>query len=211
MDKIQAPQGTEEWLKQRLGKITASRFGDVLTQPRTKKDKEAGVMSKTARAYMLELIAEVLTGETRQLEGVALDWGTAHEPEARDEYELYCFAEVEEVGFINFPDMDRVGGSPDGFVGNDGLIEIKCPYNPVNHVRYLLGEPIPKQYIAQMQGNLMITNRQWCDFVSYDPRMSSRAALHVRRIHRDEMYISQLRSAITRFLIEFDKSLGSIY
>lgn len=199
-------QGSQEWFDARLGKVTASRFNDLLTKPRSKKDQEAGNLSKTANSYLLELISELLTGEGKSFSNEALEWGTENEPLAREEYELSTFNEVSEVGFIDHPTIANVGGSPDGLVGDGGMIEIKCPYNSNNHVKYLIGDaPISKAYYAQMQGNLWINGREWCDFVSFDPRIKGKNKIYIRRIERDEQFIPGLEMSILSFIEKLER------
>lgn len=195
-------QGSEEWHEARLGMVTASRFGDILTLPRSKKDQEAGKLSTTAQSYMIEKLTEIMTGEARQLVGVALEWGTVNEPLARERYELDTLQLVTEVGLVE-KEIGKytIGGSPDGLVGEDGIIEIKCPYNTSNHVETLLGKPISKGYFAQIQGNLYVTGRQWCDYISYDPRiLKEQSQIVITRVQRDEDYIQNLEHRLLQFL-----------
>ena len=202
-------QRSVEWFQARLGKITGSRFGDVLTEPRSKKDKELGVLSKTAESYMLELITEKLVGEPRKLSGEALDWGTNTEPEAIEYYEMTTFNEVEAVGFVEI--NEDVGGSPDGLVETDGMIEVKCPFTSANHVKYFLGASIPKGYYAQIQGNLWVTDRKWCDFISYDPRIKDpKKRMFILRVERDEDFIKNLESKIASFIVQLNSKLEKL-
>lgn len=203
-------QHTDEWYEARLGKVTASRFGDVLCLPRSKKDQEEGKLSKTADAYMMELITETLTGEARKLDRLALEWGTEHETEARELFELENLTEVQEAGFEMIHDL--IGGSPDGYIGDKGIVEIKCPYNSGNHVNYLYGKPLSRNYIAQIQGNLWITNREFCFFISYDPRMKDdKHKLHVRTILRDINFIDkELEPTIERFITIYKRKLKKL-
>ena len=190
-------QGSQGWFDARIGKLTASRFGGLLTRPRSKKDKEAGLVSKTTETYLREKVTEVLTGETRQLSSEALTWGSETENDAREFYELNKLVEVEQVGFISWKENLMVGGSPDGLVGLDGIIEIKCPYDSNNHTVYLYNKEIPKAYYAQIQGNLFITDRKWCDFIVYNPRViDDKYKMIVIRIERDEEFIKKLKEVI---------------
>ena len=201
-------QGSNEWFEKRLGKATSSRFGDIMTLPRGKKDREDGVLSKTARTYMIELLTEKLTGETRQLESTAMEWGTENEPLARNAYELETITEVKEVGFIELDEgklKGRVGASTDGLIGDSGILEIKCPWNSIKHTEYLLGGDIPKSYIAQMQGALWITGRKYCDFVSYNTRVKEQAKqIYIKRIERNEEYIKTLEERLLNFIKQLD-------
>lgn len=193
-------QRTEEWRRARLGRFTASRFSDLLTEAKSKSDREAGNLSKTSESYVLGCIGEILTElPADEIETVAMKWGTEHEDEARMAYCLRANVDVEQVGFVEHPELEYVGCSPDGLVGTDGLIEIKCPFTSREHVRTLVSREIPEQYVAQVHGQLWVTGRKWCDFVSYDPRVIfDGAELAIVRVERDEAFICGLRSSCER-------------
>jgi len=200
-------QGTEAWFEQRLGKITASRFGCLLAQPKSKIEKEAGMISKTARTYLIQKVSEVLTGTGKELKTEALTWGSETEDEARRFYELENMVEVKQVGFIPWEKNPIVGGSPDGLVGDDGMVEFKCP-DSETYTKYLFDEPIPKEYKIQMLGNLMITDRKWCDFVMYDPRIKNeKLRMVTTRYVRSAVEIDTLESAIERTLKVYEAML----
>jgi hypothetical protein len=127
-----------------------------------------------------------------------MQWGTEQEPAARAAYERVTGTSVEETGFVAH-DTLLAGCSPDGLVDWDGLIEIKCPYNSANHIETLL-RGMPDEHIPQVQGQMWITGRQWCDFVSFDPRMPEPLQLHIQRINRDPGFIADLEARITIFL-----------
>jgi putative phage-type endonuclease len=188
-------QGTPEWHARRAGKVTASRFADVLS---TVKVGEAAGRIK----YRWELVAERLTGEpVPQYTNKAMERGTALEPEARMAYEAQTGNVVTEVEFIDHPDVPLVGCSPDGLIDADGGLEIKCPENPVIHVQTIHGG-MPTEHRAQVQGAMWVTGRAWWDFVSYDPRMPGKLQLYVERIKRDEAYIERLAAEVKRFNAE---------
>lgn len=190
-------QGSKDWLDIRLGKITASRFKDVLTSPKAKKD--ADKLSDTAYSYMLELIAEELTGKQKELYGAALEWGSEQEKHAREAYEFYSENKVDEVGFIEH-ECGIVGVSPDGLIGEDGGVEIKCPYDTKNHLRTVLSCEVPKEHIPQIQGCMWVSKRKWWDFISYDPRIEDQnIALFVKRVYRDEEYIQNMEEKVLKF------------
>ena len=196
-------QGTLEWKQARLGMITASRFADVMTQPRSKRDKEAGKLSGTAENYLYELVGEYFTRIPVELPSFkALQWGKDHEDEARLCYEAFRGVSVEQVGFVSIPGM-RIGCSPDGLVGDDGGIELKCPYTTREHMRTTYTNLVPPEYEWQVQGNMLVTGRQWWDYVSFDPRFTDEdsidMALHVIRVERDEDRIWKLRKALYSF------------
>lgn len=197
-------QGSQAWIEARLGKITASRFNDILTQPKTKAAREAGEMSQTAHSYMLELIAEILTGlDQGPRPNWAMQWGTDNEPAAREVYENRTGDQVDECGFIIHPEEPMVGCSPDGLVGDEGGLEIKCPFNTRIHLGYVLADTLPADYIAQVHGALWITGRRWWDFVSYDPRIPDlNLALWRTRVYRPDTIIvkgQKLDVAVLRF------------
>jgi len=200
MQILDVAQGSPEWHEVRLGLVTASRFKDVLTQPRAKKDQEAGKLSEVAMSYLCELVAETLTGEHRSASAASLDWGHENEPLARLEYELTQGADVTETGIV-IHDNGLVGASSDGFVGTDGAIEIKCPYNPAIHLKTVLSREMPKEHIPQVQGNIWLAEREWCDFISFDPRMpqGSKARLFIVRVFRDDEYIKKLSERVLDF------------
>ena len=192
-------QGSAEWLEARRGKITASRFADVMIEPRAKKDKEAGKLSDSAESYLCELLWETFTGQHYEVRPtVAMRWGTEHESVAREVYELTRGVEVEAVGFQTVEGTD-IGCSPDGLVGRGG-IEIKCPYGPVEHIRAWRRNEVPKQYRWQVVGTMLVCGLEWMDFVSFDPRMRlTKNAIHVIRVERDEAEIGELWAKLRRF------------
>jgi len=187
-------QGTDEWKELRLGKVTASKLADVMSKGR------GGAPSKTRHAYMMQLIAEKLTGDPQDnFTNQYMEWGNECEPQARAMYEFETGNEVEEVAFIDCE--NGFGVSPDGLIGYDGLIEIKCPKTTTQIERYLKGE-FPSTYRAQVQGQLLASERQWCDFVSFDPRITGPAQYFCVRVWRDEDYIKALQAGIENFLTE---------
>lgn len=199
----------------RTGRITASRFHDVMVAPRSKAARAAGELSTSARTYMLELLSETLTGESRDYSGdggtAATLWGNRFEPYARNVYSEVMNQDVTDPGFVTHHSLGRVGCTPDGFVGQVGGLEIKCPYNAENHLRVLIDRAVPKQYVAQVQGSLWVTSREWWDFVSYDPRCERvEQALCVVRVVRDEPYIAELERACVRLLDALDEQLECV-
>jgi predicted phage-related endonuclease len=149
--------------------------------------------------YLTELVVERLTGQrVQKFATAAMQWGEDCEPAARAAYERTTGISVEETGFVAH-DTLLAGCSPDGLVDWDGLIEIKCPYNSAVHIETLL-QGMPADHIPQVQGQMWITGRQWCDFVSYDPRMPEPLQLHVQRIQRDPGFIADLEAKVTSFL-----------
>lgn len=192
---IDVIQGTPEWHAIRLGKVTASRIADVCS--RTKTGWGAG-----RKNYMAELVAERLTGSrTEGFTNAAMQWGTETEPEARSAYQFQINCRVGQIGFVPHPSIAETGASPDGLVRDDGLVEIKCP-NTATHLETLLGAELPQKYFYQIQWQLACTGRQWCDFVSFDPRLPESMRLHVERVKREDAVIASLEKDVTEFLNE---------
>ena len=195
-------QGSQEWLEMRLGKVTASRMKDVLTNGR------GGNPSKTAESYMIELIAERLTGESKPFfENDAMRWGTETEPQARAMYELESGNDVEEVAFIVKDEF--IGVSPDGLIGSAGMLEIKCPTTSTQVRRALSGE-YHNDYIAQIQAQLWVAEREWCDFVSFDPRLDCGASFLIERVNRDHLFISIMEEKTAVFIENMKIALSKI-
>lgn len=188
-------QGTDEWHQARLGKVTASRVADVVA-----KTKSGWAASRAN--YEAQLIAERLTGHpTENFTNAAMEWGTATEAEARAAYSFLTDRDVEEVGFVTHPTIAESGASPDGMVGEEGMVEIKCP-NTATHINTLLTGKIDGKYQTQMQWQMACTGRFWCDFVSYDPRMPERHRLFIQRVDRDQERIEELQEAVIQFLAD---------
>lgn len=196
-------QGSDEWKRLRLGKVTASRVADVVA--RTKTGYGAGRAN-----YMAQLIAERLTNVVAEsYTNAAMQHGTETEPEARAAYEFYQGVAVKEVAFVPHPTIDQAGCSPDGLVGDDGLVEIKCP-NTATHLDTLLGQAVPAKYETQMQFQMACTGRQFCDFVSFDPRMPENMRLFIKRLPRDDKRIAELEKEIAGFLLEMAVKLSEL-
>jgi putative phage-type endonuclease len=188
-------QGSDEWKQLRLGKVTASRVADMVA--RTK----SGYGASRAN-YAAQLIAERLTGVVAEsFTNAAMQHGTDTEPEARNAYCFYSGCSVQEVAFVPHPTIADAGCSPDGLVGDDGMVEIKCP-NTATHLDTLLGQSTPAKYIDQMQFQMSCCGRKWADFVSYDPRLPENMRLFVRRVSRDDNRIAELESEAALFLKE---------
>ena len=187
-------QRTPEWFAKRLGLVTASRIADVMAKTKTG-------ASASRSGYMAQLITERLTGApTEGYQSAAMEWGTEQEPVARAAYEAREGVLVDEVDFVRHP-MLEAGASPDGLVGEDGCIEIKCP-NTSTMLEYIETRSIPRKYLLQMQWQLACTGRNWCDFVAFDPRLPEHLRLLVIRVPRDEAVISEIAGEVGRFLNE---------
>ncbi len=196
-------QRSDEWVKIRLGKVTASRIADVTAKTKTG-------WSASRANYMAELLSERLTGEPRDtFTNAAMQWGTDMEPQARRVYEFMEGVEVQEVGFVPHPTIGMSGASPDGLVGDLGLVEIKCP-NTATHIETLLGAPIDAKYLKQMQWQMACTRREWCDFVSFDPRLPERMQIHIQRVNVDPSFIREMEKEVSEFLAELDAKEAAI-
>lgn len=196
---LDCEQGSPEWDEARRGVPSASRFKDIMTQPQSKKAKEAGVMSDTAQSYMCELLAELLTGDTRHISARALEWGNTEEPKALAEYSFACQEEIQPIGFI-LRDDRLVGCSPDSLVGTNGGLEIKSPENPAIHIKTLLLNEMPKEHIPQVQGGMWLAEREWWDFVSFRNDLPPGCNICIKRIYRDEDYIRDMASKVNNFI-----------
>ena len=196
-------QGSEAWKQIRLGKVTASRVADVVA--RTK----SGWGASRAN-YEAQLLCERLTGDIPDsYTNAAMQWGTEKEPDARSAYEFRTDKTVELVGFVEHPTIAMSGASPDGLVGADGLLEIKCPQS-ATHIETLLGRSVPGKYITQIQWQLACTGRQWCDYVSFDPRMPESMSLFIARVDRDQSMIADLEKQVREFLTELDRKVSDL-
>ncbi len=196
-------QGSAEWHALRCGKVTASRVHDLMA---TRKD---GKPSASRANYLAELVAERLTGiPAERYTNASMSWGHEQESAARAAYAM-LYEPVQTVGFVPHPAIADSGASPDGLVGSDGLVEIKCP-NVATHIETLLGGAIAADYADQMQWQMACTGRQWCDFISFDPRMPGAMQLHVVRVKRDGARISELETAVALFLTEVDTKVEAL-
>lgn len=198
-------QGSSEWFAARLGKVTASRISDVVAKT------AKGAWGATRANYMGELVVERLTGERgNTFTNQAMQWGTDREPDARAAYEFRYDASVVETGFVDHPTLAMAGASPDGLVGDYGLIEIKCPFNTKAHIDTLLRQEPPSEYLDQMQWQIACTDRQWVDFVSFDPRMPEEMSLYVYRVQRDDQRIAELEVMVRDFLADLDAKVTAL-
>lgn len=199
-----ADQRTAEWHQERLGKVTASCLHKVMAKLRD------GRPGADRTNYMAQLICERLTGNpTEGFTNAAMQRGTDIEPQARAMYAFQTGNDVEETGFHGHPDIGMAGASPDGLVGEDGLLELKCP-NSATHIATLRGEPIDRKYVLQMQWQMACTGRDWCDFASFDDRLPEEMALHVQRVERDDKLIAEMEAEVRAFLSEVDAAVADL-
>ena len=196
-------QRSEEWFAARCGKVTASRVADIIAKTKTGP-------SASRENYLAQLVCERMTGKPADsYSNAAMQWGTDQEPFARAAYEAAKDVLVEEVGFIVHPSIEGAGASPDGLVGLFGLVEIKCP-NTATHIQTLLDQKVPEKYNTQMQWQMACTGRQWCDFVSFDPRMADGLQLFIKRVEYDPIYVSQLEKDVIFFLMDVEEKINKL-
>lgn len=195
---LDTSQRTSQWFQARLGHVTASRVSDAI----------AGKDTATRRNYLVQLVAERLTGyQQESFTNSAMQWGTDIEPLARLAYQT-AFDWVEEVGFVKHPTIEWFGASPDGLTG-DGLIEIKCP-NTSTHLDWRLDGVVPKKHQPQMLAQLACTGRKWVDFVSFDPRLPEKLQLFVVRFQPDQKEIDALETKIQAFLADVQTAINKL-
>jgi putative phage-type endonuclease len=196
-------QRTDEWFAARLGKVTASRVADLMA---TTKSGYAASRDN----LMALLVVERLTGQQQEgYTSASMQWGTEQEPFARAAYEIATGQMVDECGFVLHPTIANAGASPDGLVGTDGLVEIKCP-NTAGMIDALLTQTVPGKYNAQMQMQMACTGRAWCDYAVFDPRMPAKAQLFIKRVPRDPVFIQKMEAEIVKFLGELDAKVNQL-
>ena len=200
-DRVAVQQGTPEWHQLRLGKVTASRVADILAKTKTGP-------SASRQNYLIELALQRTTGIIQEsYSNAAMEWGTQTEPQARVAYEVNTNNFVDQLAFVDHPSIDWFGCSPDGLVSDRGLLEIKCRHS-ASHWETIKLDEIPKKYWIQMQAQLACTGREWNDYVSFDPRMPERSQLYIKRVFRDEEFISEMESEIKNFLLEVETEVN---
>lgn len=180
-------QGSQEWLSLRLGIATASNFNKIITS--------TGKESSQLKQYAFDLASDYfLTEPESTFKSEAMQRGNDLEAEAKNYYSLLTDTEVEEVTFIK---KDQIGYSPDGLISSNGLIEIKCPLKK-NHLKYLIDKKLPTDYVAQVQGGLYISGREYCDFISYHPLFQEDKKMLIVRVERDEEFINKLDTLLVK-------------
>jgi len=190
-------QGSPEWFALRAGKVTASRVADILAKTKTGP-------SASRQNYLIELALQRTTGIIQEsYSNSAMEWGTQTEPQARVAYEVNTNNFVDQVAFIDHPSIAWFGCSPDGLVSDRGLVEIKCPNSPT-HWEYFKAKKAPNKYVIQMQAQMAVTGRDWCDFVSFDPRMPDRSQLLIAQVPKDPEFILFMETEIKQFLSEVE-------
>jgi len=196
-------QGTVEWFAARCGKVTASRVADIIAKTKTG-------FSTSRDNYMAQLVCERMTGKPAEsYSNAAMAWGTEQEVFARAAYESVKDVLVQEVGFVLHPNISEAGASPDGLVGLFGLVEIKAP-NSSTHIQTLLDQKVPEKYNTQMQWQMACTERHWCDFVSFDPRMDKGLQLFIKRVEFDPLYVASLEKEVLNFLFDVEYKITQL-
>jgi putative phage-type endonuclease len=196
-------QSDPQWATARVGHVTASRIADLMAKTKT------GWGASRAN-YAAQLVAERLTGNASEsYSNAAMQWGVETEAQARAAYEFRTDVTCGEAAFLKHPCIEWAGASPDGFVSDDGLVEFKCP-NTSTHIDTLLGAKVPEKYVLQMQWQMAVTDRGWCDFVSFDPRLPEEMRMFLRRVERDNVLIRTLENEVQLFLAEIDDTLKQL-
>lgn len=197
-------QRTLEWFEARRGKVTASRVLDAIG-----KNTKGNYLSGREK-YLLDLAAERLSIDLEESpQSADMKRGSYLEDYARSEYEVRNDIQVVQVGLIDHPSIKGFGASPDGMIGNDGLIEIKCPKTQTHLNTIATGQP-QERYMMQMYAQMACTGRDWCDFVSYDPRLPPDLNLYIKRITRDDDAICDIENEVIKFLVELDEYIELI-
>jgi len=195
-------QRSPEWFAQRLGKVTASSVHKVMAKTKTG-------YSADRENLQAQLVVERMTGQpAKSYSNASMEWGVEQESNARAAYEAHTGRLVQEVGFIPHPTIEMCGASPDGIVG-EGLIEIKCP-ETATMIDLQLNRKIPDKYLKQMQLQMRCTEKNWCDFVVYDPRMPERLQLLIIRVERDDRLVGEMEAEIVKFLAEVDEKVKKL-
>lgn len=196
IDPRSVEQGSDLWKQLRLGHVTASNVAEVMS-------KGKGGAEATGRyKYKVRLVAERLTNQVPEsFSNSAMEWGIEQEQFACMAYELKTNTLVDKTGFWLHPTIKWVGVSPDRLVGENGLLEVKCP-NTTTHLDYMFADKVPSEYVKQVQCQLWVTGREWCDFISFDPRLPQRNQLFIKRVQRDEKLIKEMEAEIVKFLEE---------
>jgi len=198
MPPEQFEQRSDEWFAQRLGKVTASRIGDIMV-------KTKSGFSSSRETYMNDLLTERLTGKpAKSFTNAAMQHGIDTEPQARATYELFTGNTVIETGFHIHPTIPMAGASPDGLINDDGLLEIKCPQPPA-HSQLLDKRKIPHRYLLQMQWQMACTGAKWCDFVSFNPDFPAPFDMYLTRVNADDFLIADMEREVQAFLFELEQ------
>lgn len=200
-----------DWFKARQGNFTGSEVWKLMTEPREKYKKESGQLSVTAETYVLEKVWEKLSGQTKGgIDNFATEWGNEHEPKAKKWYTKLTGNEVIESPLVYSPVINGLTGTPDGLIGEDGMIEIKCPFNGANHLKhcFITNDEYFKSehndYYYQIQCYLFLTSRKWCDFVSFDPRIDCDLGMFIYRVNANKEVHEEMIKKVLQARVLFD-------
>jgi putative phage-type endonuclease len=197
-------QGSPEWRQARCGSLGASGLTAALAKTKS------GAQSAGRKNTIAQLVAERMTGRVaRGFTSRAMEWGTETEDQARAMYAFVTNNTIRQVGLVRHPTIAGAHASPDGFVNDDGLVEIKCP-NTATHIYTLLNGSIDNEYLTQMQWQMACTGRAWCDFVSFDPDMPDDKSIWIRRVRRDEAIVQRLESDVRLLLREVEATIQQL-
>lgn len=210
---MEPQQRTEEWFEARLGRVTGSKVASCLAYYKPTKAQEAAGLSPTEKAerkkYREEMVGERLTGMRADPDGFVtndMKWGIANEIIAKVQYQIATRRMITEAPFVPHPDL-MCGASPDGYVGDDGLVEIKC-LRSANHLfKAMKTQEVPPEYMPQIMMQMWVTGRKWCDFIAFDSRVPEGLKIFVQRVDWNDEYINMLEAEIRKFLDEVDKEI----
>jgi putative phage-type endonuclease len=203
-------QQTPEWLEMRKGMATGSMVRDAIAKMKTQPKEGPTKYQQCRENYLFDIVATRLTGDMPdRYVSRAMEFGTENEPLAISAYEQHENCLVEPVGFAFHPKIKWFGASPDGLVGDDGSIEVKCPTS-ATHLQWIIDGCVPDEHIPQMKAVMACAEREWCDFVSFDPRMPEHLKLFIRRLERDEPMILEMEKEVEKFLAETQHMLEVI-
>lgn len=194
-------QRSDDWHSERCGKVTASRIKDIDAKP---------AKGKVLNSLGLIILSERLTGAQEEAKTTQLmQWGIDHEPHAITAYENSTGEFVAGTGLIDHPSIPMSGASPDGLVGKQGQLEVKCP-STTTHLNTLLSRKVPDEHIPQITWQLACTEREWCDFVSYDPRLPEYLQLVIIRVFAKDLDIAGLEQSVIAFNKTIDRAIDQL-
>ena len=194
-------QRSEDWHADRCGKVTASRVKDISAKPKT---------GKAYNALTLTILTERLTGVQEETPTTGpMQWGIDQEVHAITAYENETGNFVVGTGLVDHPAIKMSGASPDGLVDQDGQLEVKCP-NSQTHLNTVLTKEVPGEYIPQITWQLACTRRKWCDFVSYDPRLSEYLQLVIIRVFAKDLDIAGIEQSVIKFNQKIDQIVAEL-
>lgn len=194
-------QRSDDWHAQRCGKVTASRIKDMGAKP---------TKGKQYNALTLTILSERITGAQEESKpNTLMQWGIDQEPFAVTAYENETGLFVKDVGLVDHPAISMSGASPDGLVGKPGQLEIKCP-STTTHLNTILAQEVPAEHIPQITWQLACTRREWCDFVSYDPRLPEHLQLFIKRVYAKDLDISGVEMQVIAFNRVVDSAMNQL-